>query len=140
MGVAYPQPRCTRARSIAGLARPVREGMDVGDPRDRLERVQAGASPTFGAGAEARYPHGRAEGTAMDTTVDLHTEFIRLGALLKLADIVQSGGEAKLLIQDGYVSVNDAIETRRGAKIRPGDRVRLALDETVTIEVRASGD
>tara|TARA_Y100000589_G_scaffold327529_1_gene369524 strand:- start:463 stop:666 length:204 start_codon:yes stop_codon:yes gene_type:complete len=54
------------------------------------------------------------------TEQDIH---IRLDQFLKLADVVQSGGEAKVLIQSGEVSVNGEIETRRKRKLRPGDVV-----------------
>ena len=54
------------------------------------------------------------------TEQDIH---IRLDQFLKLADIVQSGGEAKVLIQSGYVNVNGEVETRRKRKLRPGDVV-----------------
>ena len=73
----------------------------------------------------------------MPTTVHLHTEFIRLAALLKLAGVVGTGGEAKLLVQDGHVQVNGTVNTQRGAKIRPGDAVVVALDPPVTIVVAA---
>ncbi|MBE9065409.1 RNA-binding S4 domain-containing protein [Leptolyngbya cf. ectocarpi LEGE 11479] len=52
--------------------------------------------------------------------------FIKLSQFLKLNDLVQSGGEAKHLIQDGYVLVNDAVELRRGRKLYAGDRVTFA--------------
>lgn len=55
----------------------------------------------------------------------IHTPDIRLDQLLKLADLVGSGGEAKVLIQDGLVSVNGEVETRRGRKLLPGDRVEF---------------
>lgn len=48
---------------------------------------------------------------------------IRLGQLLKLAGVVDSGGEAKLLLDDGAVAVNGTVEARRGAQLRPGDVV-----------------
>ena len=54
------------------------------------------------------------------TELDVH---IRLDQFLKLADVVQSGGEAKVLIQSGEVRVNGEIETRRKRKLRPGDVV-----------------
>ena len=54
--------------------------------------------------------------------IPISTEFIRLEALLKLADAVPSGGAAKQLIQDGEVLVNGAVCTMRGKKLRPGDR------------------
>ena len=52
--------------------------------------------------------------------VPISTEFIRLEALLKLADAVPSGGMAKNLIQDGQVLVNGEVCTMRGKKLRPG--------------------
>ena len=56
-------------------------------------------------------------------TVSISTEFIRLDAFLKFAGAVGTGGEAKLLIADGQVSVNGAVCTQRGKKLRPGDTV-----------------
>ena len=50
-------------------------------------------------------------------------EFIKLDQFLKLAQIVQSGGEAKRLIQSGFVMVNNEEETRRGRKLYHGDWV-----------------
>lgn len=55
--------------------------------------------------------------------VPITTEFIRLEALLKLADAVASGGMAKTLIQDGQVTVNGEVCTMRGKKLHPGDVV-----------------
>lgn len=51
----------------------------------------------------------------------IDTEFIRLDAFLKMCDAVQSGGHAKLVIQDGLVWVNGEACTQRGKKLRPGD-------------------
>jgi len=64
--------------------------------------------------------------------IAIKTEFIKLDALLKYADLVSSGGEAKLLITDGSVSVNGAVCTMRGKKCRPGDVVRIG-DVTITV-------
>lgn len=50
---------------------------------------------------------------------------IRLGQFLKLANVVSTGGEAKARIQAGEVTVNGAIELRRGAQLRSGDRVEV---------------
>ncbi len=58
-------------------------------------------------------------------TVSITTEFIKLDSLLKLANVVGSGGEAKILIQEGEVRVNGETCTMRGKKIRPGDVVSL---------------
>ncbi len=52
--------------------------------------------------------------------------FITLSQFLKLNDLVQSGGEAKHLIQTGNVWVNDQVELRRGRKLYPGDQVTFA--------------
>lgn len=51
----------------------------------------------------------------------IDTEFIRLDAALKLADAVQSGGHAKIVIQGGEVKVNGEVCTMRGKKLRDGD-------------------
>lgn len=58
-------------------------------------------------------------------TIAIDTEFIKLEALLKLADLVSSGGEAKVRIQAGEVLVNGAVCTQRGKKLRPGDRAQI---------------
>ena len=56
-------------------------------------------------------------------TIQIRDEFIKLGQLLKLAGFVDSGVEAKIVIQDGLVKVNGEIDTRRGRKIVAGDIV-----------------
>lgn len=48
---------------------------------------------------------------------------LALGAFLKLAGVAGTGGHAKLLVQEGEVSVNGEVETRRGRTLRPGDVV-----------------
>ena len=48
-------------------------------------------------------------------------EYIKLGQALKLAGLVGSGVEAKILIQDGLVTVNGEVDERRGRKLYPGD-------------------
>lgn len=57
--------------------------------------------------------------------VAISTEFIKLDALLKFAGIAETGGDAKLIVQDGEVCVNGEVTTVRGKKIRPGDVVSL---------------
>ena len=57
------------------------------------------------------------------TDITITTEFIKLQDLLKLANLVGTGGEAKIVIQNGDVSVNGEVFTMRGKKIRPGDMV-----------------
>lgn len=59
----------------------------------------------------------------MTDRIVIHTEFIKLDALLKYAGLCETGGEAKAAVQEGLVSVNGEICTMRGKKIRPGDRV-----------------
>ena len=66
------------------------------------------------------------------TEIKIDTEFIKLDALLKFANLVSSGGEAKIRIAKGEVLVNDAPCTMRGKKLRPGDTVSLD-GETVEI-------
>ena len=56
-------------------------------------------------------------------TITITTEFIDLQDLLKFANLVETGGEAKELIQGGEVQVNGETCTMRGKKIRPGDVV-----------------
>jgi len=62
--------------------------------------------------------HGRSKFMEQITIKD---EYIKLGQALKLAGLVGSGVEAKILIQDGLVSVNGEIDERRGRKLYPGD-------------------
>ena len=50
---------------------------------------------------------------------------IRLDAFLKLSGLAQTGGHAKLLIQDGVVTVDGAVETRRGRKLRGGESIEV---------------
>ena len=64
-------------------------------------------------------------------SVTIHTEFIKLEALLKLANLVGSGGEAKVLIQEGQVSVNGEVCPMRGKKLRPGDRITFQDQESL---------
>ena len=53
--------------------------------------------------------------------VPITTEFIKLQDAMKFANLVESGGEAKVVIQEGDVSVNGEACTQRGRKLRPGD-------------------
>lgn len=59
------------------------------------------------------------------TDIKITTEFIRLDSLLKLANLVGSGGQAKLIIQDGLVKINDEICTMRGKKLYGGEIVDI---------------
>lgn len=60
--------------------------------------------------------------------IKIKTPFIQLQQLLKFADVVEEGADAKILIQEGYVSLNGETETRRGKKIYPGDEVEISYD------------
>lgn len=50
-------------------------------------------------------------------------EFILLQSLIKASGLCDTGGEAKHIINDGLVKVDDAVETRRGKKIQAGQKV-----------------
>ena len=65
--------------------------------------------------------------------VAIGTEFIKLEALLKFANAVESGGMAKTAIQEGEVSVNGEICTMRGKKLVPGDTVYFNEEEFVVV-------
>jgi ribosome-associated protein len=67
------------------------------------------------------------------TDIQANTQTITLSQYLKLMDVVQTGGEAKLVIQNGNVSVNGVVETRRGRKLVVGDRVEV-FGEVLTVE------
>ena len=91
-------------------------------------RGPRGAAPQ--GGFRATHPKGPYPPTkesihtmAEQQVISITTEYIKLEALLKLANLVGSGGEAKVLIQEGQVSVNGDVCTMRGKKLRPGDRV-----------------
>ena len=68
----------------------------------------------------------------MKKQVKVEGEYIKLDQLLKLGEVVDSGGHAKLVILSGEVKVNGQTIVQRGKKIRPGDKV---LFEDVEIEV-----
>ena len=57
--------------------------------------------------------------------VPIRDESIRLVQFLKLANLIESGSDARLLVQQGMVTVNDEVETRRGRQLRPGDVVAI---------------
>ena len=60
--------------------------------------------------------------------VPIREETIRLGQLLKLAGLADSGAEARELVQDGAARVNGEVETRRGRQLQRGDVVDVAGD------------
>ncbi|MFQ5576893.1 MAG: RNA-binding S4 domain-containing protein [Anaerolineae bacterium] len=58
---------------------------------------------------------------------------IQLDQFLKWANIVPTGGQAKILIQGGGVKLNGVVETRRKKKLKPGDVVEV-LEQAITVE------
>ncbi|UGT40449.1 RNA-binding S4 domain-containing protein [Nocardia yamanashiensis] len=58
--------------------------------------------------------------------VPIADDVIRLGQFLKLANLIDSGAEAKTVIAEGLVRVNDEVELRRGRQLQTGDIVTLA--------------
>ena len=57
--------------------------------------------------------------------INLREDYIKLGQALKAAGLVESGVDAKFVIQDGLVKVNGVIETQRGKKLVAGDMVEF---------------
>ncbi|MEI6277386.1 MAG: RNA-binding S4 domain-containing protein [Prolixibacteraceae bacterium] len=60
-------------------------------------------------------------------------EYIELIKMLKLLRIASSGGEAKMMVEDGEVKLNGNPESRKRAKLRPGDVIQI-FGKTITIE------
>jgi ribosome-associated protein len=61
--------------------------------------------------------------------VTIRDDVIRLGQLLKLADFVAIGSDAKALLADGLVRVNAEVETRRGRQLVRGDTITVAGED-----------
>lgn len=61
-------------------------------------------------------------------------EFIKLGQLLKKANMMSSGVDAKMVILDGLVSVNGEVELRRGKKLYPGDVVTFEGESVKVVQ------
>lgn len=68
--------------------------------------------------------------------IPIRDEMIRLGQLLKLANLVEDGVEATELIRNGMVKVNGEIDDRRGRQLRHGDTVTL---NNRTVRITAAG-
>ena len=66
--------------------------------------------------------------------IKIHTEFIRLQDLLKFAGAVETGGDAKRIIQEGRVTVNGEGCTMRGKKLRPGDRCAVDGETELVVQ------
>lgn len=63
--------------------------------------------------------------------IKISTEFIKLDQFMKYASLVRTGGEAKMLVEQGLVLVNGEICTQRGKKLRPGDQVEFEGDQYI---------
>lgn len=61
--------------------------------------------------------------------ITINTEFIKLDQLLKFANLVENGADAKYLITNGYVKLNGETELRRGKKIYNSDLVEIEYDD-----------
>jgi len=70
-------------------------------------------------------------------TFDIKDEYITLGQLLKAADVIDTGGQAKALLAEGDVLVNGEKETRRGRKLYPGDTVQVRGFDTIKVGKRS---
>ena len=66
--------------------------------------------------------------------IPITTEYIRLDSFLKLSGLVDTGGQAKMLIQEGRVKVNGEVCPMRGKKLYPGDKVSLGDREFQTVQ------
>ncbi len=67
------------------------------------------------------------------TIIKIHTKEITLGQLIKFADIIQEGGEAKTFLACNDVFVNGEKETRRGRKLHKGDEIKI-FEEILLLE------
>ena len=66
--------------------------------------------------------------------IEIRDDSIRLGQFLKLANLIETGADAKLVLADELVTVNDELETRRGRQLHDGDVVELG---GIRVRVRA---
>ena len=66
-------------------------------------------------------------------TIRPEQEFITLQAVLQVADIISTGGMAKMYLSENIVLVNDIEENRRGRKLYPGDIVKVE-DKTILVK------
>ncbi|MGI6787370.1 MAG: S4 domain-containing protein YaaA [Acholeplasmataceae bacterium] len=57
--------------------------------------------------------------------IKIETEYITLSQLLKLTDLIDTGGEAKYFLLENKVYLNDVLENRRGKKLYPGDKIKI---------------
>ena len=62
---------------------------------------------------------------ALPATITIHTEYITLGQFLKLADMIDTGGQAKAFLAEATILVNGEEDNRRGRKLYPDDKVEI---------------
>ena len=66
--------------------------------------------------------------------IKINTDIIKLDQLLKFAGITQTGGQSKLIIEEGIVKVNGDVITKRGKKIKRGDLIEIKdIDKFIVI-------
>ena len=68
--------------------------------------------------------------------VQISDDYIKLGQALKLANLVSSGVEAKIVIQDGEVRVNGEVDTRRGRKLYPQDVFEYQWKQVIVTDLQ----
>ena len=71
------------------------------------------------------------------STFPIHTEYIDLLQFLKATGIAATGGEAKMLVDEGHIRVDGEEESRRRRKLRPGTSIDIALDPPEAWEIVA---
>jgi ribosome-associated protein len=71
------------------------------------------------------------------STFPIHTEYIDLLQFLKATGIAATGGEAKMLVDEGFIRVDGEEESRRRRKLRPGMSIDIAVDPAEAWEIVA---
>ena len=66
-------------------------------------------------------------------TVSIHTEYIQLGQLLKYANVLSTGGQIKVLLEEEKITLNGVLITEKRKKIYPNDIVTIANEVTITV-------
>ena len=64
---------------------------------------------------------------------------MKLDQFLKWKGVASTGGEAKILIREGLVTLNGSVETRRGVRLKPGDQIRISTTELIVPEISTLG-
>jgi len=67
--------------------------------------------------------------------IDIDSDFIKLDQFLKFSGVAYSGAEAKTMINDGIIKVNDEIATQRGKKLSKGDCIEVELDDIMKFRI-----